>query len=93
MIGCQINTQHVKIFNFNPIVHEQQKKEQEERRKNLDKLHKVPFNPAKMKRKLIFEYPFLGKDEQYTYSFLLQEDPYDATKDEILRHKWMEEAK
>lgn len=35
----------------------------------------------------------MGKDEQYAYSFLAQEDPYDATKNEILRAKWMEEAK
>jgi hypothetical protein len=35
----------------------------------------------------------LGKDETYTYSFLLIDDPYDATKDEILRTKWMEEAR
>jgi hypothetical protein len=35
----------------------------------------------------------LEKDEQYTYSFLLQEDPYDSTKDEKLRAKWIEEAR
>jgi len=46
-----------------------------------------------VKRRSKYEYPFLGRDEQFTYSFLLQEDPYDATKDEILRAKWMEEAK
>jgi hypothetical protein len=40
-----------------------------------------------------YEYPFLGKNEVYTYNFLLQDDPYDATKNEILRTKWMEEAK
>ena len=31
--------------------------------------------------------------EPHTYSFLSQDDPYDATKDEILRTKWIEEAK
>jgi hypothetical protein len=40
-----------------------------------------------------YEYPFLGKDEKYTYAFLLQEDPYDSTKDERLRAKWIEEAR
>jgi hypothetical protein len=40
-----------------------------------------------------YEYPFLGKDEVYTYAFLLQEDPYDSTKDERLRAKWIEEAR
>lgn len=39
-----------------------------------------------------FEYPFLGRDEVYTYSFLLAEDPYDSTKDERLRAKWIQEA-
>ena len=42
-----------------------------------------------------FENPFLinAKNEPHTYSFLSCDDPYDATKDEILRTKWMEEAK
>ena len=53
----------------------------------------VPFNPAQVKATNKYEYPFLEKDEQYTYSFLLQEDPYDSTKDEKLRAKWIEEAK
>ena len=35
----------------------------------------------------------MAKDEQYTYTFLLQEDPYDSTKDEKLRAKWIEEAR
>ena len=46
-----------------------------------------------LKKSHKYEYPFLGKDEVYTYGFLSQEDPYNATKDEILRTKWMEEAK
>jgi hypothetical protein len=53
----------------------------------------MPFNPAKIKRHLIHEYPFLGKDEQFTYSFLLGDDPYESTKDELLRAKWMDEAR
>eukprot|EP00347_Sterkiella_histriomuscorum_P017324 403349821 len=72
---------------------EQLKKEHEERKQKQDNLHKVPFNPAKIKRKIKHEYPFLARDESYTYSFLLQDDPYDATKDEILRTKWMDEAR
>ena len=51
------------------------------------------FNPAQVKANYKYEYPFLGKDEQYTYQFLLQEDPYDSTKDERLRAKWIEEAR
>ena len=53
----------------------------------------VPFNPAQVKATNKYEYPFLAKDEQYTYTFLLQEDPYDSTKDEKLRAKWIEEAR
>lgn len=56
-------------------------------------MHSRPFNPAQLKKVEKYEYPFLGKNEVYTYNFLLSDDPYDATKDEILRHKWMEEAK
>lgn len=51
------------------------------------------FNPAKIKKAEKYEYPFLGRNETYTYNFLLQDDPYDATKDEILKNKWMEEAR
>ena len=51
------------------------------------------FNPAQVKANYKYEYPVLGKDEQYTYQFLLQEDPYDSTKDERLRAKWIEEAR
>ncbi len=53
----------------------------------------LPFNPAQVKATHKYQYPFLGKDEQYTYTFLLQEDPYDSTKDERLRAKWIEEAR
>lgn len=35
----------------------------------------------------------IGKDEMTTFTFLSQDDPYDSTKDEILRNKWIEEAK
>lgn len=93
LIGYQTSIQLVSFIWLTCPVHEQIKKEQEERKQAIKKLHKVPFNPAKMKRKLVYEYPFLGKDEQFTYSFLAADDPYDATKDEILRTKWMEEAK
>ena len=51
------------------------------------------FNRAMVRANYKYEYPFLGKDEKYTHSFLLQEDPYDSTKDERLRAKWIEEAR
>ena len=34
-------------------------------------LHDMPFNPAKVKLSKNYEYPFLGKNETYTYNFLL----------------------
>lgn len=46
-----------------------------------------------MKPTAKYQYPFLGKDEVYTHTFLLQEDPYDSTKDERLRAKWIDEAR
>ena len=41
-----------------------------------------------------YEYPFQdNKNEKFVYSFLCLDDPYEATKDEKLRSKWIEEAK
>lgn len=43
--------------------------------------------------KLIYEYPFLAKGEEHTYSFLSSEDPYQISTDDRLRAKWIEEAR
>ena len=52
------------------------------------------FVPAKIKKLMKFEYPFGDdKDGKYVQNFLTQEDPYEATRDERLRAKWIEEAK
>ena len=57
-------------------------------------IHPLPFNPSQNKRLLKHEYPFNdSKDEKFVYGFLCIDDPYEATKDEKLRAKWMEEAK
>lgn len=73
---------------------EAKKREREEREYKQQELHgPEPFNPAQIKTNLKYQYPFLGKDEFYTHSFLLSEDPYDSTKDERLRAKWIDEAK
>ena len=47
-----------------------------------------------MNKKLLkYEYPFQDKqNEKFVYGFLCQGDPYEATKDERLRAKWIEEA-
>uniref|UniRef100_A0A7S3N0V7 Uncharacterized protein n=1 Tax=Strombidium inclinatum TaxID=197538 RepID=A0A7S3N0V7_9SPIT len=54
----------------------------------------MPFNPNMNKKLLKFEYPFQDhKDERFVYGFLSLDDPYEVTKDERLRAKWIEEAK
>ena len=48
----------------------------------------------KTKRLLKYEFPFMDdQDPRYVDSFLTMNDPYEATKDERLRSKWIEEAK
>ena len=70
----------------------------EERKDNdvkIKALHKEAFNPATNKIAGRYENPFLinSVTEPHTYSFLSQDDPYDIAKDDILRNKWIEEAK
>ena len=45
-------------------------------------MHGGDFNPAKVKKTLRFDNPFLGKGEKLTYSFLAQGDPYEQLKTE-----------
>jgi len=53
-------------------VGEVKKKEREVREQKQKEMHgNVQFNPAKVKANHKYEYPFLGKDEKYTYAFLL----------------------
>ena len=52
-----------------------------------------PFNPAKNKASLRYEYPFLGPNEKSVYSFLSAQDPYGAPIAERLRNQWVEESK
>ena len=55
---------------------------------------KPAFNPGQVKRLLKYEYPFGDdKDGKFVYGFLCMNDPYEATRDEKLRAKWIEEAK
>jgi hypothetical protein len=57
-------------------------------------IHPMPFNASQNKKLLKHEYPFQdNKDEKFVYGFLCLDDPYEATKDERLRAKWIEEAK
>ena len=73
-----------------------QKKKREEMKHREDKVlevHDRHFNPAKVKKTLTYDYPFLGKGELSTYSFLSAGDPYEVVKEEKMRNRWIEEAK
>lgn len=74
--------------------HEYERSEMISRKIKETNIHPLPFNPSQNKRLLKHEYPFNdSKDEKFVYGFLCIDDPYEATKDEKLRAKWMEEAK
>lgn len=57
-------------------------------------VHSQPFVVNQNKALLKHEYPFLDQySSAFVYNFLASGDPYEATKDERLRSKWIEEAK
>ena len=58
----------------------------------IKNMHGEDFNPAKVKKKLKFDNPFLGKGEKLTYSFLADGDPYENLKTEQMRNRWIQEA-
>jgi len=92
--GCWKNSSSVSATFSETLIEEEKKKQERiELRQKQYNVHKsVEFNSAMIKPAQKFEYPFLGTEEVYTYSFLLAEDPYDSTKDERLRAKWIQEA-
>lgn len=63
-------------------------------RMKATEIHSEPFVVNQNKRLLKHEYPFMDDENQkFVYGFLCMNDPYEATKDEKLRTKWIEEAK
>ena len=40
-------------------------------------MHGDDFNPAKVKKTLRFDNPFLARGEKLTYSYLSEGDPYE----------------
>jgi len=56
-------------------------------------MHKRAFNPAKNKKLMTYEYPFLGINEKSVLGFLTASDPYAAPVSERLRNQWVEESK
>ena len=57
-------------------------------------VHSQPFVVNQNKRLHKYEFAFLDDmDPRFVHSFLRLNDPYEATKDERLRSKWIEEAK
>ena len=56
-------------------------------------MHGSYFNPSQVKPTLKYEYPFLGRNEVHTYTFLSANDPYEATINERMRARWIAESK
>lgn len=67
--------------------------EKKRREEKVFEVHEQSFNPAQVKRTLAYDYPFLGKNETSTYSFLNAGDPYEVVREEKMRARWVEEAK
>ena len=67
--------------------------EKKQREDRVLEVHDLHFNPAKVKRTLKYDYPFVGRGEKSTYSFLAAGDPYEVVKEEKMRARWVEEAK
>lgn len=73
---------------------EAQRKEKAESKAKQKALHgDKDFYPVVPKPKGKYENPFNETDKEYLFPFLSEEDPYEAAKDEVLRHKWIEESK
>lgn len=73
---------------------EAQRKEKTDQKEKQKQLHgDKDFYPVGAKPKGKYENPFNESDKEYLYPFLSEEDPYEAAKDEVLRHKWIEESK
>lgn len=71
-----------------------QKKDKQESKEKQKALHGgKDFYPVAPHPKGKYENPFNEKDKDYLFPFLSEEDPYEAAKDEVLRHKWIEESK
>jgi hypothetical protein len=74
--------------------HEQDTQDMIEQKIKETNIHPLPFNANQNKKLLKHEYPFQdNKENKFVYGFLCVGDPYEATKDERLRAKWIEEAK
>ena len=73
-------------FDWIPDSYETEKNQRlEEKIAKMDKIkamHNVDFNPAKVKKNLKHDNPFLAKDEKLSYSFLGDGDPYEQLKTE-----------
>ena len=67
--------------------------EKKHREAKVIDMHEKHFNPAQVKKNLVFDYPFLGRNEKSTYAFLSAGDPYEIVKEEKMRNRWVEEAK
>lgn len=70
------------------------KKDKVDSKDKQKKLHGgKDFYPTHPKPKGKYENPFDEGDKEYLFPFLSEDDPYEAAKDEVFRHKWIEESK
>jgi hypothetical protein len=71
--------------------------QREEKLKSKEKqkaLHgEKDFLPVYSKQMTKFENPFNKDGKEDLFHYLKEDDPYEAAKDEVLRHKWIEECK
>jgi hypothetical protein len=72
---------------------DKEKKEREHSSKIIEKLHgKNKFLAGRSNAPLKHEGQF-GPADEHVYPFFIESDPYEATIEEVLKNKWMEEAK
>lgn len=70
-----------------------EKKEREEKSSAIEKVHgKSKFIAGRANAPLKHEGQF-GRNDEHIYPFFVEQDPYEATIEEVLKNKWMEEAK
>ena len=79
--------------NYEAFLDNQRQEKLKSKKKQKDLHGDKGFYPVSSKSKGKYENPFNENDKEYLYPFLNEEDPYEAAKDEVLRHKWIEESK
>lgn len=70
-----------------------QRRERDDKSKIIERLHgKEKFIAGRANAPLKHEGQF-GKKDEHVYPFFIEQDPYESTIEEVLKNKWMDEAK